>query len=138
MAAKKNKGNVFNWFLWWQIDPGNLQNQVKNYNKLNLMQSARGISFVLLIFSAIVTFAVSYFIPQLASGWIDAVLFLVLGFFIYRGYKLAMIAAMILWTIEKGGSIVLNPSNFVLPLIWWAIYMHAFYLAYKTEVARNK
>jgi tetratricopeptide (TPR) repeat protein len=71
-------------------------------------------------------------------------IFLPLGYFIYRGHQWAMISAMLFWSGEKFYQIYAGLQNsatyhyFWFGLIWWAIYMRAFYLAFKVEKARRK
>jgi hypothetical protein len=31
-----------------------------------------------------------------------------------------------------------STTNIILPVIWWTIYMHAFYLAYRVEKNRRR
>lgn len=131
--AKKGK-NASHWFLWWQLDPDELHKQVEGYQSLKIHQSAKGQSLLLLIFSAAMNTALILFSILDSFVFLDVFLFLVLGFFIYQGHKWAMMGAMILWTLEKLLSLLeVNP---IISLIWWAVYMHAFYLAFKVENLR--
>ncbi len=54
-----------------------------------------------------------------------------------------MIAAMVLWTAEKGLQLfpILQTGTVKSPfvvLIWWAVFMHAFYLAFRVEMHRRR
>lgn len=145
---KKKGGNLWSWLLWWNLDKNEIQAQADTYNSLKITQSARGISFLLLIFSAVVTVIFILFLNWDSSALFDAIAFLVLGYFIYKGHKWAMLGAMALWTYDKlfilfqqyetasatGGS----TPNPIITLIWWATYMHAFWLAFQVERLRSK
>lgn len=134
MADNKPGSNIF---LFWIINPDKLKQQVEQYNTLKIYQSARGVSFLWLIFSMIVSmFMISWHLMPV-SAMADVALFLFFGFFIYLGYPWAMIGAMILWTVEKIYSVYTIRNSFVVQLIWWAIYMHYFYLAYRVERQRR-
>jgi hypothetical protein len=127
----------YHWLLWWKIEPDELQRQVREYDSLNMIKSARGLSAVLLTLSAIVT------IIFVCVGWtgpwsvLDAVLFIGLGAFIYRGHRWAMICAMVFWTLEKAGGLYVKPQYALMSIVWWTIYMQAFYLAYRVEKERQ-
>jgi len=144
---KKKSQSIFGWLLWWQLDKDELQRQVKEYETLKIYQSARGISLLFLLFSAVATTGFILFLNLDSSNFLDIFLFLILGFFIYKGHRWAMIGAMLLWTFEKlymfieqSSTIIGNPSftRIFLPLLWWATYMHAFYFAFKVEGLRAK
>ncbi len=132
----------FSWLLWWQLDKDELQKQVEEYETLKITQSARGISLLFLLFSVVVTTGFVLFLNWDSSAFLDAFLFLILGFFIYKGHRWAMIGAMLLWTFEKfsmfGEFYLTTVSSILFSLLWWAIYMHAFYLAFKIEGLRAK
>lgn len=129
--------------MWWRINPDEFEKQVNEYDTLKIGQSARGVSFILLILSAVISLAVSYFTSWIESSWLDAFLMVLLGFFIYRGHRWAMIGAMILWTAEKGyqlyagfsGAGGAGSTNFIMIYLWWALFMRAFYLSYRVEQA---
>jgi hypothetical protein len=68
----------------------------------------------------------------------------VLSLFINLGHRWAMIGAMVLWTLEKTFVVLvgLGPAHRGAPLvvgqlIWWCIYMHAFYFALRIEQQRR-
>lgn len=146
-SNSKKKTRSYSWIiLWWRIDQEALTNQVQDYKNLKFYQSARGQSVLLLILSAIINIIFIRFFHTSASTLFDISIFLVLAFFIYKGHKWAMIAAMLLWTIEKVSQLILminsppafsNP-NLIQPILWWSIYMHAFYFAFRIERARQK
>lgn len=130
---------LLNWLLWWRVSVEDVESQVKNYDVLTMFQSARGLSMVLLLAAALEMSFVIFFGAWDAIGYIDVGIFGILAVLIYEGYRWAMLAAMIAWTIEKLLS-VLSPSSVmmvVLAVIWWAVYMRVFYLALRTERARS-
>lgn len=126
------------WLLWWQIDPEELNRQVTHYHTLSIFKSARGNSLLFLLLSAVITTLFIMFLGHDFFAFVDVALFIILGLFIYRGHRWAMIAAMVLWTIEKVYSLADGQalSNIFTIIIWWTAYMHAFYLAWRTEKAR--
>ncbi|MDO8503892.1 MAG: hypothetical protein Q7S60_04365 [bacterium] len=131
---------AFGWLLWWQVDKKELREQVEGYKTLKITKSAKGISLLFLLFSAIATTAFILFFNWDSWAYLDVFLFLLLGLFIYRGQKWAMVAAMIFWTFEKvfllfDSTISFNP---ILSFIWWAVYMRAFYLAFQVERLRSR
>ena len=140
------KVNPFVWFLWWQMDQSKLEKQVKEYDTLKFAQSARGISAILLWISVAATAVLVVFFGLEQWAFIDAAILLVLGFFVAKGYRWALIVAMLLWTFEKGlslydqllGASATGGSFVVMTIIWWTLYMHSFYLAFKVEQMRKK
>ena len=140
------KANPFVWFLWWQMDQSELEKQVKEYNTLKFSQSARGISAILLWISVAATAVFVFFLGADKSAFIDAGILLLLSFFVAKGYRWALIVAMLLWTFEKGlslydqllGASATGGSFVVMTIIWWTLYMHSFYLAFKVEQMRKK
>ncbi len=146
----KEKGvGSWRWLLWWQISPEELEEQVKNYKTLKIIQSARGLSFLFCLASLILslimvsidkTIGISF-----TNAFFEGLTMTVFGFFIYRGHRWASIIMMILWTLEKSiwvyDGILKSNSNatsIFLPIVWWCLYMHAFYLAFKVENLRRK
>ena len=148
-STLKPKKSSWSWLLWWQIDPAGLNEQVEKYGSLTLFKSARGQSVLCLAFSAVLTaiVVVTAVIPTFDSYvYLDAALFAILAAFIYFGHRWAMLAAMVLWTFEKGVAVV-TPITiggrsvapiFLTQFIWWAVYMHAFYFAFRVEQEKRK
>lgn len=145
-SAKNAK--PFQWILWWQVDEKELHEQVQGYKTMKITQTARGISAILLWISVAATMAFVFLLGADQSAFIDAGIMLVLSYFVFKGYRWAFIAAMVLWTFEKIYSLYGQFSlvsetdtgaSFIVPtIIWWTVYMHAFYLAFKVEQARRK
>jgi len=127
------------------MDEEELKNQIENYNTLVFFRSARKVATALMIFSAIITL-IFVMVGWLSSEtWIDIVLILILAFFVYKGKKWAMIVTMIYWTLSKGLQIVsgfsaedFSGGNIIMLILWWTIFMEAFWQAYQVETARRK
>ena len=144
--ATTSKSKPWVWVLWWQIDPVELERQVSEYDSLPIYRSMRGISVLCLAFSAAVTTASAFYgIANIdATAYFDAATMLLLAVFIFFGHRWAMIGAMIVWTAEKiislSDTVTLMQSSgglIVSQLIWWALYMHAFYFAFRIEQRRT-
>jgi hypothetical protein len=151
--VSERKSNSLNWILWWRIEQDELNKQVAQYESMQRIQSARGLSSFLLLLSACVTTAVIVFGGLPAQDFPEVLIFLVLGCFIYAGHRWATIAAMVFWSIEKfwmiastwapAGSSPFNPAarnpveQSAIHLVWWCVYMHAFYLAFRVEDLRR-
>jgi hypothetical protein len=143
-ASKTNRR--LGWLLWWLIDPTDLHHQVDEYDRLSLFKAIRGQAALCLLLSVAMT-TVFILLKLLGpSAYVDVVIMGVLALFIYFGHRWAMIAAMVLWTIEKGVLLtgefrIAGSSGGATPfvqILWWAIYMHAFYFAFRVEQARRK
>lgn len=143
------------WLLWWRIDQDELNKQVAEYESMRMTRSAKGQSFLLLNLTAWLTMAFIVFAHLSAVDLSEALIALVLGYFIYSGHRWASIAAMVFWSIAKWGliwatiaamgkpvdnpveTITNNPVEMIMKqLVWWCIYMHAFYLAFRVEGLR--
>jgi hypothetical protein len=145
---KKKKGSFLSWLLWWRIDQDELAKQVSEYHSLKITKSIRGQSLLLLIFSACVTTAFIVFSNFPIESYFDVFISILLGYFIYRGHRWAMIGAMLFWSLEKfyiiyEGIQSYSPtthssSNPLIHIIWWALYMHAFYFSFSVEQFRHK
>lgn len=138
--GKENKKQLRHWLLWWKIDESEIKRQVDGYTTLSITESARGQSVLCLLLSAAVTFIFIISGSEIIdnSAYTDIVLFCIFAFFIYRGQRWAIIGAMIFWTIEKVYFLYISTGNPIVQIIWWAVYMSAFWLAFKTEIARSK
>ena len=141
MADQKKRGS--HWFLWWKVDPDELSKAVAEYKTKNPFKSPRGIAACCFVFSAAITVAFYLAGSPLSGGFIDAAIILVLALFVYLGHRWAMLGGMAYWTLSKlmvlyatvqagSGGIVLGQ------LIWWCIYMHALWFAFRVEQARRK
>jgi hypothetical protein len=98
------------------------------------------------LIAIVATVAFIYFGMMNQTAYVDAGIAAVLAVFVYLGHRWAMIAAMVWWTIEKGyllyDRVSANPgsaaSAVVGQVIWWAIFMHFFYLAFRVEREKRK
>jgi len=143
---KKKSKSFLRWIFWWQLDQEELDKQVAEYHSLKITQSARGQSFLLLLFVALATLVQPFFISGY-ENFVDVLIALVLGYFIYRGHQWAMISAMIWCSLGKFylvyvGMVTPSPpsyaSNPIIHLVFWALFMHAFYFAFRVERLRKQ
>jgi ribosomal protein S27AE len=139
----KKKNNTLGWLLWWKIDKEEIERQIKGYKTFKVTESARGQSTLLLLFSVILTVGLVLFANYDSASLFDAGLMLIIAFFVYRGHRWAMIGALLYWTFAKSYAIYTTVNtngsgNILLDIVWWVLYMHVFYLAYKVEGLRLK
>jgi hypothetical protein len=145
MAKQQQKRG--HWLLWWQVDQEEIATAVAGYAKKNPFKSPRGIAACCFIFSSALTAAFHIAKSTTTGDFSDVAVFLVLALFVYLGHRWAMLGGMAWWTFSK---LVLlystvmsnNPSNpgglFITSVIWWCIYMHALWFAFRVEQARRK
>ena len=140
----KQKRSAFSYLAWWQINPHEVQKQMSEYATLKLWQSARGISVLLCLFSVTVTLLLSRLLGlSFSDAILEAAVWLALAAFMYRGHRWAFVAGMALWTLEKG-YLLFRPASGgagaapIVQIIWWAVYMNAFYLAFTVERQRAR
>jgi hypothetical protein len=139
-TTKKEK-SFLAFLMWWKTDPIEVEKQVAQYDSMKVWQSGRGMSLLLCAFSVALTTLLGSWLKLSGSTIIgEAVIWGLLGLFMYRGHRWAFVAAMILWTVEKGTMLLAgSPSgNPIVQVIWWAVYMNAFMLGFKVEAARRK
>ena len=134
----KSKNTFFNTLLWWKISKDELENQITNYDSLNIWNSSRKISFLLLLFSCILTLVLVLFEQLDTSAYCDVILFLLFGVFVFLGHRWAIVFSMLLWTFEKGSLLLSGKQSPIIQIIWWCIYMKPFYLALCVEYERRK
>ena len=137
-ASKAEKKSFF--LLWWKTDPEEIEKQVSQYGTLKIYQSARGLSLLLCLVSVAATILLSGSMT-LSSGTVitEAVVWSSLGFFMYRGHRWAFVTGMVIWTLEKAFMLFSSGSASApfVQVIWWAIYMNAFFLGFKVERRRR-
>lgn len=131
------------WLLWWVIDPAELNTEITKYPSRSIFKTARGVSAACLLLSVVITLGLAALKMIPADAIFDAVISLVLALFVYLGHRWAMLAAMAWWTLEKvtslfGGLSIATGGLVVTQVIWWCVYMHAFWLAFRVEQARRK
>jgi len=125
----------------WKMNEDDLKNQIENYDKLKITESYRGISVLLGLFSIVLTLIMMSLGLADSSALFDLIALAVVLFFVYKGHKWAIIALMIIWTVEKAVqvySISQNGGSPVVAIIWWFIFMPYFWKALKVEIARKK
>lgn len=136
-----SRKRYWSWLLWWEVDPSELDAQVANYERLSILKSARGQSALCFVFSVILTALLASVGILAPNAYVDMVLMAALAVFIYFGHRWAMIAGMILWTAEKGLMFAFGLHSLarggITQIIWWCVYMHAFYFAFRVEQARR-
>jgi len=139
-SPKKKKPPLW-FFLWWETDPEDVERQITGYGTLRVWQSARGISLLLCLFTVVWTVAFAGLV-SLSSGAVltEVILWSALGLLMYTGQRWAFIAAMVLWTLEKGLVVAVvwgTPPVLFMQIFWWAIFMNAFMLGFKVELQRR-
>src|SRR4051812_11731691 len=91
----------WNWVLWWRVDKDDVEWQASHYADLTFGDSFKGWSAIALLLSTALSCALIAINQVSAWNFLDPLLMLSLAAFIYFGHRWAMIAAMILWTLEK-------------------------------------
>jgi hypothetical protein len=138
--APKSKKSAFSFLAWWVTDPAEIDKQVAGYTSLKPWQSARGTASLLCVFTVVVTTLLGSFL-QMSTGEIatEATIWLAVALFMYRGHRWAFVMGMILWTIEKAMLLFGSTSARapIVQIIWWTIYLNAFFLAFKVESRRT-
>jgi hypothetical protein len=133
------------WLLWWKVEPAEIQQQVSEYYG-HRWTKARHVAAYCLLFSVAMTTLFINVGWMGSNAYLDAAVMLFLAAFVFRGQRWAIVAAMLLWTVEKGLGIInlvdANPSPggwlVVTQLMWWATFMHAFWMAFRVEQERRK
>lgn len=114
----------------WEFSEDDLKNQVENYHQLKITQSYRGISVVIMAGLLSLTFLLTFFdIFNISMEDFLYTLFIYVPIlvFVYRGHRWAIITLMIIWTIEKGYSLIVLKSISAIP--WWVFVMSFFHKA---------
>jgi hypothetical protein len=139
------KPNRSHWLLWWNIDAAELRQQVMDYDGPGWTKARHVAAYCFALSAAVSGLFAYYNIASFDAGaFLDVAAFVFLGACVFRGQRWAMIASMALWTYEKLYSIFdmtngAHPSgSIIVPVIWWAIYMHAFWMAFRVEQERRK
>ena len=143
VTSNKRDGH---WLLWWRVGNAEIARGVASYKFQNPLKTSRGVAALCLILSAAMNFAAIYFNLMDFSGFYDAGIGLLLAIFIYIRHRWALVGAMIYWSLEKAiaalgviaalvtntGEIISAPA-LVSHFVWWAVYMHIFYIALKVD-----
>ena len=144
-TENKNKGDsIWNLLLWWKTDEQEVNKQVEQYNKLSILKSKKGRSFLLLSILALLSFTVG------RGTLLNAGLLFIIAFFVYKGNRWIMMGIMIwmtyfwfnrlyIWIIATSNNGInrqIVPS--IATYLFWAIPMHVIFYAYKVEQERAK
>lgn len=143
------KDNFFNQFAWWkfsQEEEKEMNNQVINHDTLGITKSIRGKAALATLFFvglSIVLVLINFVSTSLLAVY-EGSSYLFLIFFIFKGKRWAIIATMILWTIDKIYGLYLSAANnvgvpaYLIALIVWSYLMKLLYFSYKVEMLRSK
>ncbi len=142
-ASKSEPRAPFAWILWWRVDQDTIEKQARRYNRLKIHETSRGQGALILLFSALLSTVMIVFVNHMPLGLIDVGLFLGLAVFVFLGHRWAMIGAMVLWTLEKAAQLIggIYAHQYVTPftiVIWWTVYMHIFFTAWRVEQYRRR
>lgn len=136
-TGQTKKQNFFSKLLFWKLDESELEIQINQYDTLKGIKSWRKFASILTIAVIILTIAGS--LVGLVSGTgavIAGIIYTPFAYLIWKGKKWALIVMMILWTLEKAGSVIDRPASVVIVLIWWDYFMRYYWGAYQVEKRR--
>lgn len=136
-GGQAKKQNFFSKILFWKLDEGELQIQVSQYDTLKATKSWHKFASILTVAVIILTIAGSLVgLLSITSAVIAGIIYAPFAYLIWKGKKLAMATMMILWTLEKVGSVIDRPASVVIVLIWWDYFMRYYWGAYQVEKRR--
>lgn len=136
-TGQTQKQNFFSKLLFWKLDESELEIQISQYDSLKTTKSWRKFASILTVAAIILTFAGSLAgLLDVAAAVISGIIYAPFAYLIWKGKKWAMIAMMILWTLEKAGSVVDRPASIVIVLFWWDFFMRYYWGAYQVEKRR--
>jgi hypothetical protein len=133
---KPDKKNAFSIILWWRINKEELDKQISGYNTIKFYKTARAQALGAVLFSVILALTFILFLDASVTSYYDISIFLFLGVFAYFGHRWALILLMLFWTFSKVYAIILQQGHPFVQVIWWAIFMHVFYFAFRVEQER--
>ncbi len=140
-AESKPRKSALGIFAWWKVSPAEVDRQIAGYKTLRFWQSARGSSALLCLLTFVVTVLIGMLRNvSIVDHFTDAMIWLVMALFMFLGQRWAFVVGMILWTIEKAMLLTSQMGGAAAPvvqIIWWCIYMQAFFLAYRVETQRK-
>jgi hypothetical protein len=133
----------------WRMSAAELTEQVAGYSTLGIWKSYRKLSAMLWLLSIAITALIGPWLMKM--DWIEvssgAVIYCILAVFCVRGHRWALILSMVLWTVEKGYSII-QPfgssdtsaagGRLITSIIWWGLYMGVFWKALTVERMRRR
>jgi hypothetical protein len=112
VPARNDRKSRGNFFLWWRIDPAEVERQVDGYDILGVAHSARKGSAALCALSVVITAAFgSYMKMPTGTIAIEVLVWGGLALAMARGTRWAFAAGLVLWTLEKAFGIVNGPSS---------------------------
>jgi hypothetical protein len=126
--------------LSWKLTEAQLAEQAEQYETLNWVKSWRKASVLLLgVVIAVSIAGMGLFGLTAEDVLYSAVIYGVLAFFIYRGHRWATLAAMGLWTLEKGLQLVTEGAGagIISIVLFWYVFVQVFYKAYQVERYRH-
>jgi hypothetical protein len=139
-SAQKKRKSFLSFLAWWKVDPGEVDKQVAEYESLGFWRSARGICAAFCILSVLITGLIGKTVGlSEETVAFEVIVWLVLAIGMYRGQRWAFGTGLVVWTIEKASLVASGIGNSAAPItqvIWWAIYMNAFYLGFVVERRR--
>jgi hypothetical protein len=139
-TTEKKKGNSFlKGLIWWRVEAAEVENEVAEYRTRKPWKSSRGVSAGLCALTVVLTVALSGYLNISTSEIVvEVCIWSTLGYFMYRGHRWAFIIGMLLWTFEKAVFVVDGGGGAapIMHVIWWAIYMNAFYMGFTVERRR--
>lgn len=131
--------------LSFHIGEENLKNQIANYDSLKINKSYRGISaliiFAICAISFLAVFLLKDQLASLSGAFIGISIYMIVGVFVYKGRRWAIITAMILWTSDKAIFIYQalqtgSGGSFVV-FFFWIVVMKFFWRALEVENYRK-
>lgn len=127
----------------WKIDAEDLKKQIDGYDTLKITETYRGIAVLVVGSLLTLSLVLGYFgiLTSLEDVLFSLVLYIPALFFVYKGHKWAIITLLILWTIEKVGTLIYSLQAGYSPIssiIWFLIVAPIIYKAYVVERERTK
>ncbi|MBU6338355.1 MAG: hypothetical protein KGQ36_00055 [Rickettsiales bacterium] len=131
-------------FFSLRIDKEELMNQLANYDTLHVNKAYRKISaLIVMIIAAVSLFGIYYDktveVP-LAAVVLSTLLYFLAAFFINKGNRVAIIIAIIFWTLGKVTQLyqIQDFNVRIMILLFWFIVIRFFWRAFEVELTRQK
>ena len=134
MPSKSTRPSFFS----LKVDDDDPKERLDGYKTLKITKSNRGMSFLAVLVSLGLTFALALPLHVLTtSAIVGLVIYMALATFAHKGHRGALIALMIRWTAGKfyqvyGGGLV------VTILFWWATFVSISWKALVVENGRRE
>ena len=138
-APEKNKSNfILNTLMWWKVEAAEVEKEVTEYGTRKPWNSSRGVSAGFCALTVVLTVALSgYLNLSTTEVVVEVGMWSTLGYFMYRAHRWAFIVAMVLWTFEKAVGLGSKGGVPFVQIIWWGIYMNAFFMGFTVERKRR-